>query len=380
MKLVYLLMLGLAGANCARIQSRVAEDCNPDICNNQNCRCFNPGVTPGGLSPQDIPQIVLVTFDDAVTSLLYSNYYSDAFANRQNPNGCPVGATFFMSHEYSDYESVNKLWNSGHEIALHSITHTSSPDYWTQATPDDLAKEFNDQRDMIAHFANIPASEISGLRTPFLLLGGDSTFQMITNNNFLYDCSWPTQSFVGKGLYPYSLDYKSNQDCNVGVCPTESHPGAWVLPMVDWIGANGYACAMVDTCVSGATGANELLEFIKTNFHRHYDNYREPFGFYVHAAWFNTNSTNYEAFKMFLDYVGTLNDAYVVTAKQAIEWTRNPTNTGGAANTFGCPAKEPAACNKRTCNLQKPGEGERIMVSCVDCPPNYPWLGNPLGQ
>jgi hypothetical protein len=82
----------------------------------------------------------------------------------------------------------------------------------------------------------------------------------------------------------------------------------------------------------------------------------------------------------FLDYLGGLNDVYVVTAKQAIEWTKNPTNTAGAANTFACPALEPATCTKNTCKLQKPNEGERIMVTCVPCPPNYPWLGNPTGQ
>jgi hypothetical protein len=67
-------------------------------------------------------QLVLITFDDAVSELLYDNYYSDAFANRVNPNGCNVSATFYVSHEYTDYEIVNKLRNAGHEIALHSIS------------------------------------------------------------------------------------------------------------------------------------------------------------------------------------------------------------------------------------------------------------------
>lgn len=65
---------------------------------------------------------MLVTFDDAVTQLLYQEYYSNAFPGRVNPNGCQVGATFFVSHEYTDYQIVNKLRNEGHEIALHSIS------------------------------------------------------------------------------------------------------------------------------------------------------------------------------------------------------------------------------------------------------------------
>jgi hypothetical protein len=49
---------------------------------------------------------------------------------------------------------------------------------------------------------------------------------------------------------------------------------------------------------SDSTNANELLDIMKINFHRHYDNFREPFGFYVHAAWFVSNSTNFDSFKL----------------------------------------------------------------------------------
>ncbi|KOB66971.1 Uncharacterized protein OBRU01_20493, partial [Operophtera brumata] len=41
--------------------------------------------------------------------------------SRTNPNGCPVKATFFISHPYTNYRHVQKLWNDGHEIAVNSI-------------------------------------------------------------------------------------------------------------------------------------------------------------------------------------------------------------------------------------------------------------------
>ena len=31
------------------------------------------------------------------------------------------------------------------------------------------------------------------MRSPFLQLGGDTQFSMLFNNNFDYDCSWPTR-------------------------------------------------------------------------------------------------------------------------------------------------------------------------------------------
>ena len=68
-----------------------------------------------------------------------------------------------MSHEYSDYTLVNELYNRGFEIGLNSISHQSNQEYWRYASEEVLMSEFNDQRDQIAHFANIPASAIQGL-------------------------------------------------------------------------------------------------------------------------------------------------------------------------------------------------------------------------
>ena len=42
-------------------------------------------------------------------------------------------------------------------------------------------------------FGNIPACEVKGARAPFLQGGGDNMFQMLAENNFLYDSSWPTR-------------------------------------------------------------------------------------------------------------------------------------------------------------------------------------------
>jgi len=66
--------------------------------------------------------MVVLTFDDAVNNE-NAEIYSKVFAsNRTNANGCPIQATFFLSHEYTNYRDVQKLWNDGHEIGVHSIT------------------------------------------------------------------------------------------------------------------------------------------------------------------------------------------------------------------------------------------------------------------
>lgn len=63
----------------------------------------------------------MVTFDDAVTALNY-DFIDKSINKLTNPDGCPAQATFYVSHEYTDYSKVHDLYSEGHEIALHSIT------------------------------------------------------------------------------------------------------------------------------------------------------------------------------------------------------------------------------------------------------------------
>lgn len=65
--------------------------------------------------------MILITLDDAVNTDNW-DLYTSLFEERTNPNGCPIHATFFVSHEYTNYQYIQKLWNKGHEIAAHSIT------------------------------------------------------------------------------------------------------------------------------------------------------------------------------------------------------------------------------------------------------------------
>lgn len=100
-------------------------------------------------------------------------FYEEAFNGRKNPDGCPISTTYFVSHEYTDYSLVQKLHAAGHEIALHSITHSPYTDYWKKLTVPELIDEFGGERDLIAEFAQIPKEDIKGLRMPLLQLNGD---------------------------------------------------------------------------------------------------------------------------------------------------------------------------------------------------------------
>lgn len=225
-----------------------AADCDPSKCKLPDCRCSSMDI-PGLLMPSNTPQFVVLTFDDAVT-ITNIDFYRKAFNGRLNPNQCPVSATFFMSHEYTNYQLVHELYSKGHEIALHSISHNATTDYWKKATNKTLSLEFGGQREMAAHFANIPKEDIRGIRLPFLQMSKEASFQMMAEEGLMYDYSWPTIRYTGPGLWPYSLEYASNQDCVIGPCPEESYPNIWVMPMISWVDQKNIFCSMVDTCVN----------------------------------------------------------------------------------------------------------------------------------
>jgi hypothetical protein len=68
------------------------------------------------------PQIVMMTFDGAVNLNNFDHYKRVFTSDRKNSNGCPIRGTFFVSHEYSNYNMIQRLAHDGHEIATETIS------------------------------------------------------------------------------------------------------------------------------------------------------------------------------------------------------------------------------------------------------------------
>lgn len=101
-----------------------AEPCDLSQCQLPDCFCSKDGtLIPGRLEPNQVPQMILLTFDDAINFENWEFFTTKLFTpNRKNPNGCPIKGTFYVSHQFTNYQMVQKIWNDGHEIAVHSIT------------------------------------------------------------------------------------------------------------------------------------------------------------------------------------------------------------------------------------------------------------------
>jgi hypothetical protein len=381
LKMMKVLLLTLIAtvvmARHTNLKPRAAEACDSTKCSLPDCKCASTKA-PADIETNEIPQFVFFTFDDAIQVANY-DIYTSLFYNKTNPDGCPISATFFMAHEYTDYSKVHDLYINSQEIAVHSITHEALTDYWRDISKEGLTDEFGGEKTLIAHFANIPEDAIKGMRIPFLQLSGDNSFEVGQEIGLTYDCSWPTQTFRNPGLWPYTLDYKSNQDCPIGPCPSEAIPGMWVVPMIDWTDQSNIVCSMVDACVNIPDNADELLGWFIDNFNVSYSGNRAPFGFYVHAAYFNVDPIRLEAYSRFIDYLQGLDDVYLVSPSTAIEWIKNPAPIGSGSWT-SCVEVEDLGCpGPNACQLQK-GDETRYMTVCSECPDVYPWLGNPLGE
>ncbi|EDX03162.1 GD22994 [Drosophila simulans] len=318
-----------------------------------------------------IPQIVLLTFDDSVNDL-NKQLYTDLFEKgRVNPNGCPITATFYVSHEWTDYSQVQNLYADGHEMASHTVSHS----FGEQFSQKKWTREIAGQREILAAYGGVKMSDVRGMRAPFLSVGGNKMYKMLYDSNFTYDSSMPVYENRPPS-WPYTLDYKIFHDCMIPPCPTRSYPGVWQVPMVMWQDLNGGRCSMGDAC-SNPSDADGVTKMIMKNFERHYTTNRAPFGLFYHAAWF-TQPHHKEGFIKFLDAINAMQDVWIITNWQALQWVRDPTPISriNSFQPFQCDYSDrPKRCNNpKVCNLWHKS-GVRYMKTCQPCPDIYPWTG-----
>jgi len=381
-----------------------APPCDTNICKLPDCFCSEDGtqvpgqlceVGPGGSNCENVPQMVTITFDDAINNNNIDLYREIFNRQRKNPNGCDIKASFFVSHKYTNYSSVQEMHYMGHEIAAHSITHNDDESFWSEATVDNWAKEMAGSRLIIDKFANITDNSVVGLRAPYLRVGGNNQFTMMEEQAFLYDSSI-TAPLQNPPLWPYTMYFRMPHRCHGDLqqCPTRSH-AVWEMVMNELdrredptVDEDLPGCAMVDSC-SNILSGDQFYNFLTHNFYRHFDQNRAPLGLFFHAAWLKNNPEFLDAFLYWVDEVLESHpEAYFITMTQVIQWIQNPVSVDSAKNY--APWQEKCSPGPRqnclvpnSCKLSNdkelPGESLR-MYTCVRCPNQYPWLNDPTGD
>ncbi|RZC33228.1 hypothetical protein BDFB_004924 [Asbolus verrucosus] len=354
-----------------------AEICTPSLCKiEDNCRCAST-VNPINDPTNPAPQFIAITVSESIVAdPLYNQYWEPLFFGRTNPDGNPIGASFYVNHEYTDYRVVQNLYLQGFEIGVHSITKNSSQEYWRHATLEDLIEEFKGQREIIAKFANIPIEDIIGARTPQLQIEGDLTIEAYVQSGLTYDNSWPTST--SHPYLPYTLDYASTQECLVSIkCPLQPHEHFWIAPLTNIKGQNGVECNSLATCLIEGS-PEEIASWLVGEVDRVHNGNRAPIVLRLDSFWFEFIHNSFEGFTLFLDEMAKRDDVFFISVGDVIEWIKNPV----AAKDYISPLHNDrqAECLSSQCRLEFLDGSERYMSCCTMCPEQYPWKGNPMGE
>ncbi|KAF8936172.1 hypothetical protein BGZ58_004496 [Dissophora ornata] len=323
-----LVIVGLSGAE--------AGTCDPAKCVFPACVC--PSVNPpNGLDPKTVPQFITLTFDDAVQAATVP-IAASLMTPHRNPNGCPAKATWFAQTLYSDFSLIQQWYAAGNEVADHTMTHPGDPP----------ADEIIGNRLAINAFSGIPFAKMAGFRAPFLNYS-KSTFDILAQEKFLYESS--TSAVPTDAYWPYTLDFGVANDCWNGICnQTISSPGMWEIPMhaimdSDLPTANAY---VMDAQLSGSTDV--VATWLKSNFNRHYQGTRQPFGIYLHPVHVGNSTAMYNDF---FAWAAAQQDVWFVTNQQLLQWMQNPV-----------PASQLAAQSYMKCTL--PAVGKEICNGLDD--------------
>lgn len=315
------LLLSLACTANAALPSWYECDCSQ----RDNCAC--PGTAPpGGLAPEDTPQFILFTHDDAIVTLTDQAFRS-VCDGRKNPDGCPARATMFTQVMNTDCQLAKKLWEDGYEFATHTTNHIAMPAGYSY---NDTLAEILGAKKFLSEECGIPADSIRGFRSPYLVTN-PVVRQVLHENGFLYDStlieavnSESISTAMGNRAWPYTLDAGIAQNCDwfrdTQTCDTgERWPGLWEVPM--WV------LSVLDlefTMDVGFYGGRGVYEPLMAAFDAAYSGNRAPLPIFVHTTWVEKAPSRIEELKRFADAVSSKPDVFWVTMSQLIEWVKNP--------------------------------------------------------
>jgi len=287
-------------------------------------RCFTAPIDvstspPAGLDPDEVPQLILITFDDSTNNGMFDNV--EAISNHTNPDGSPVGFTFFVSLDSPDFYNTHKLHAAGHEIAVHTVTHTTG----NTTTIEDWAREIAGCRKALIRYSQIPAEDIRGFRSPFLAYNA-ATFRVLHEMGFDYDSSVPEtvpgqiSSSYDAFIWPYHLHDGLKQNPWTGTPPDRALPNLMEIPMWNLRKLGGIGYHVMDP---GEASRQDMLNMFKENFTTRYEGNRIPLAVWLHSGW-ASSADNVSAMNDFLEWALDQEDVWVVPVSKLVDWMHNP--------------------------------------------------------
>ncbi|KAG2222305.1 hypothetical protein INT45_001568 [Circinella minor] len=364
------MVLGQDGTpNIPSTSTPTSYACDPNTCKLPTCQCASQS-PPGGLKPEEVPQFVTITFDDSIQAKLVETAHA------------LLNGSWYVSMEYTDFSLVQQWYANGHEVA----------------------EEIQAARAMLHEYAGVPLGKIQGFRAPFLNYTAE-TLTEVSKQGFLYDSS--TTGVTDDAYWPYTLDNGIANDCWTGVCSAGLKlPGLWEIPMYAVLD-NANTPQLMDVYLAGSS--QDVTTWTSTNFDKHYNGNRQPFGIYVHP----THLTKFPGVPLtpgaedpdvmrnnLVEVIQTISkkeNVWFVSNAQLLEWMKNPVPVSQLANQsyMKCdlPNTGKEICNglqnitvaadtgvvssalTNNCNF-----GTSNWGTCFNCPSGAPTVDNPTPQ
>ena len=93
--------------------------------------------------------------------------------------GGNIAATFFVSHEYTNYCEVQDLYSQRHEIGDNSISRLLPSSWSANATQEGRREEILGMRDILRKWGNVTAEDVKGYRAPYIQVGVNMEFKVL---------------------------------------------------------------------------------------------------------------------------------------------------------------------------------------------------------
>lgn len=365
-----LLAVLLASAACLAaaqdgLISTATYKCDPSTCQLPECQCASNS-PPGGLTPDQIPQFVLVSHDNALDGLPYK-LVQGILGKKEQSNGCPVPVTWFAMFYHSDCNVAQDAIAKGDEVAMQTnrfdptdpFTATDPAPKYDSRDPKtgkpSVEIEITMSRKHWHDVCNISYSNMVGFRAPNYY-NNPPIRKALAKNGYLYDSTiierWytnsPTSPSQDRVLWPYTMDAGIPQECGfmgptVGKCQEgEEHEGLWEVPLYQaQEGETMYGVGSLGDTEAGLPAISDMTQFLKDQLDGHLKNGRTPMQLSMHYGWLTNRedkvdpscsnagcelypNDNAKAVGKFLDYALKQEAVRFVTYSDFIRWMQDP--------------------------------------------------------
>ncbi|KAL4458965.1 hypothetical protein ABPG75_013830 [Micractinium tetrahymenae] len=365
--LAALASLGLAAGGLVATDT---YQCSPATCQPPDCLCAS-NLPPGGLTPQQIPQFILISHDNALDMRPYEHMLK-VLGQKKQRNGCTVPVTWFAMRYHSDCEAGRQALARGDEVAMQAnrffptdpfnVTD-DNPNYDSRVPPltgkPSVEREITMSREWWNQQCGLPLRDMIGFRAQGYY-NNPPIRDALAKNGWLYDSTlielyadWSaTSPSADQMLWPYTMDAGIPQGCQfmgveVGKCrPGEKHPGLWEVPLYQLQeGDTLYGVSDYGDTEAGLPPIPDLFELLKGQLDKRIAGGRGPFQISTFYEWLSVKpdkaacateedsycfqvvrdvSENGKALARFIDYAASQPSVRFVTYSDLIRWMQDP--------------------------------------------------------